>query len=342
MLAFLIPLKYNTLRNKLANTFLLISCFVFIAGGIFRNAALKIDRHIRPIPYLEKSDSQKKKDIVWILMDEYGSSISLKNQFNFNNPLDSSLRKNGFTILDSTRSRFTNTLFSLQSIFNIDDSIAPVNFFEGADLLKQGSLVPVLESVGYKFSNLNFFTINSHKPVDNRSGYPEIYPEQLFSGTLFHVLNNRYKYSVMKCDDYNRKVIEMLGDTLSAGSMPKFIWAHISIPHAPYCRDRKGKLLTDNGYGKNDLSFIKKSYLEYLEYGNMVLLKLLKDHPELLEKIVIISGDHGPRFSFLENKDYQSWPFVAINIPGKYDTAALKRLRYISELPGFLLHWLGE
>jgi len=285
----------------------------------------------------------KTNDIVWILLDEYASSASLQKQFAFHNPLDSMLQQKGFYVLNNMRSRFNKTLFSLNAIFNEDDSLQPASFYSGVRLLRNSSWEPLLETAGYQFVNLGFFDIGNYEKMANRSGYPETYLEQLLSGTLFSMVYNNLKYTSEKCDRYNQDVLQKLTETLVAHSTrPKFVWAHLCLPHEPFCRNSQGEFINDSIYDESDAGHIKKNYLGYLQYGNSVIFRLLKDHPDLSKKIVIISGDHGPRYSFLKDKSYQKWPFAAVSMPGKFDTAALRKLQYISQLPAFISNYLSS
>jgi membrane-anchored protein YejM (alkaline phosphatase superfamily) len=154
-------------------------------------------------------------------------------------------------------------------------------------------------------------------------------------------LYNRFKYTARSCDEFNQLVLKKLGDTLQATG-PKFIWAHIAVPHEPFCRDSHGEFLSGGSFDESDSAAVKKKYVGYLQYGNSLIMKLLNEHPELSDKIVIIAGDHGPRHAYLKDKSYQFWPFAAVHIPGEYDTASLRRLVYISQLPAFLMRELSR
>jgi len=283
--------RYAPLVNKAMNFFLLICSVVFIVNGFVYGAWKKdIEKKSSRMADIQV-DSAKGKDIVWILLDEYASSASLQQQFAFYNPLDSMLKQKGFCVLNHMKTRFNKTLFSLNAIFNEDDSLQPASFYSGVPLLRNSSWEPGLETAGYQFVNLGFFDIGKHTKFANRSGYPQTYLEQLLSGTLFSMVYNNLKYTAEKCDRYNQEVLQKLDDTLFVNSnQPKFIWAHLCLPHEPFCRNSQGEFINDNIYDESDADHIKKNYLGYLQYGNSVILRLLKDHPDLSKKIVIISS----------------------------------------------------
>ncbi len=338
-----ISLVLSETVNRLINVFLMITSCIFFFTGIKKMQETKIETRAHSHVLPTYPDLIHQKDIVWILMDEYGASAPLKEQFGFTNPLDSILEKERFSILKTMHSRYNNTLFSVNSIFNLDDSIMPSSFYEGVDLLRHSELVPLIESSGYQFVNLGFFDMAEHPMMADRSGYPYTYQQQLFSGTLFSMIYGHWKNTIPKCDQYSRQVLQKLTEAVSVRSpQPRFIWAHLTIPHEPFCRNRMGKIQKDTAVGAMDSVFIKRKYIDYLSYGNSILISLIKKHPGLSDKIIVISGDHGPRFPYLTKKEYQKWPFAAIHFPTSYDTVGLQQLRYISQLPAFVLQYLDK
>jgi hypothetical protein len=335
------PKVYVKTINKTGNIFMLACCVVFASHGyLYGRWKNEIKQDNRSLSY-KKIDSSKKADIVWLLLDEYGSSPSLQEQFYFHNPINAILSQKGFCVLNNIRSRFTSTLFSVNAIFNEDDSIQPSSFYSATRILEHSSWKRLLDSSGYQFVNLGFFDIGSAVKYANRSSYPQNYSDQLLSGTLFTMLYTKLEYTSAKCDSYNQEVLNRLNDTLSRQvDHARFIWAHLGIPHEPFCRNANGEKIYVPQHGENDSVLIREKYTGYVQYANSVILLLLQQHPELLQKVVIISGDHGPRFQFLRNKRYQMCPFAAVHVPKAFDTVGLKKLSYISQLPAFIMAYL--
>ncbi|WP_026768842.1 sulfatase-like hydrolase/transferase [Asinibacterium sp. OR53] len=328
---------YAPYLNSLLNTFLLIICLVFAVNGSVTVEQGKKDIVKTESAAIDIPASETKRDIVWILMDEYGSSEVLQKVFAFRNPFDTILQQHDFCLLPSIQTRFPNTLLSLNALFNEDDSIRPTNFYAGIDALKKASWIQRIERDGYRFVNLSSFDIGGENKLEDRSGYPGTYLDQLISGTLFGMMIEKAKFTAAKCDAYNHRLYEKLKATLLEQSpYPRFIWAHLAIPHEPFSRDRAGSLVSLSTYTGRDSVPIKKYYTGYLEYGNHLLQQLLDTQQTWKDKIVIITGDHGPRYSFIKEPGASSHPYAAVYIPEKYDTAALQQLRYISNLPSFL------
>jgi hypothetical protein len=275
----------------------------------------------------------KETGIVWILMDEYPSAASLQKYFNYRDPLDSILTGYGFILLDSIRSRYPSTLFSINSIFNYDDSITPQSFEAAIHTLKKSAWPADINKAQAGFLNLDFITIGNNEKIKDLACFPDTYRKQLLFGTLF--FNAIAATRIGETDQYNSLVNHRLDSVLKKDPDGyKLIWAHFLIPHIPYARNKEGKLLKDYGEAY-DKPTAKRHYIDYLAYGNTLVESLLREHPVLQNKIVIISGDHGARFSFVEKKDWNR-PYCAVRFPSAFDTSSLQKINYISQLPAFL------
>jgi hypothetical protein len=79
---------------------------------------------------------------------------------------------------------------------------------------------------------------------------------------------------------------------------PRFIYAHINMPHAPYFFNKNGDLRNDQVIMAEYNANPPASYLEYLTYTNIQLQDLvntiLDNDPSA---VIIIMGDHGFRKS---------------------------------------------
>jgi hypothetical protein len=286
------------------------------------------------------------KSIVWILMDEYTSSADLANTFGFTNPLDTFLQHKNFDLLSNIDSRSYATLYSLNSIFNFDDSSRPYSYVYGNHSLEKSALTKVLQENGYRFINLSSFNIGGKNRVRVNTGY---YPSLFFKlveGTLPGFLLTNYSPETLAAirfaeeevpGDYNDNILAALNTHLTdTASAPVFIWAHFTITHDSYYRiDKDTKKIR---YITNHDS-LKTSYISYLSRGNEMLKQLINTHPVLQDKIVIVSGDHGVRFSFLPNRAvYAKRPFCAVYLPFAHDSSIYKGVTHISQLPAVLLN----
>ena len=158
--------------------------------------------------------------------------------------------------------------------------------------------------------------------------------ETIFYKILYTLFNN--------VDSYNQKVFLLLRNALNSPKAdPSFIWAHLMVPHGPFFRDKNGQVVKNYTVNLKDTQQLKPRILSYLEYGNSQLMTILNACPDLNKKIVIISGDHGLRYQFVKDSDDYK-PYFAIHMPFSYDTAAVKNMKFISQIPGFIMKQLAR
>lgn len=321
--------------NQFLNVFIFILTGSVILDGIRnyqREDKRKIASEDRKIAQL---DVKRKRDIIWILLDEYTSPSSLRSQFQFHDPLVDSLRKNGFFVFDALHSRSDVTIYSVNSLFNMDDSIPVPNFLYAAAYLNNNTLVKQLTRNNYEFVNLDFFNIGNHPKFLNLLIFPDNYVDQLLFGSVFDLLLDGFSKGKVSFDEYNQHVIkEFQKETHKKRNRPSFIWTHLLIPHLPFVRDAKGALnksaLSDTRTGSR--SEVIDQYTAYLTYGNGVVLHILNEIPDWRNKIIVISGDHGARMFIPDKDSRRKETFGAIYYPGM-DTKELSTIKYMQQIP---------
>ena len=98
---------------------------------------------------------------------------------------------------------------------------------------------------------------------------------------------------------------------------PKFIYAHLMMPHEPYYFDKNGNEYTV--YTKNTIE-LRIRYIEFLQYSNNKYLQLLNGILKKAKRntIVVFMSDHGSRL-FTEPSEikYQFSTINAIYLPDK-------------------------
>jgi hypothetical protein len=325
-----INVKHKALARKInkgCNVFLLVLILIALINGFTRMYRTQTNKGAI------SNISKKYTGIVWVLMDEYPAAGLLKQYFNYADPLDSFLVQHHFVLLDSIRSRYPSTLFSINSIFNYDDSIPPENFETAIYRLRKSKWSDDIAQSHARFLNLDFIAIGNQQKLTGLGYFPDTYQKQLLYGSLFN--NFMAAMENKEVDTYNTLVNKSLDSVLQKNPDGyKLIWAHFLIPHSPYFRNGQGHLQEDNGEA-HDAKTAKGKYIDYVEYGNSLIESLVKQHPVLENKILIISGDHGARFPFVNKKDWFK-PYCAIHFPSAFDTSSLKKLNYISQLPAWL------
>lgn len=330
--------KRKSIFNQVFNVFILILCVIVILSGIQTFRYENKHKDFLNSRTLSPLEIKNNKDIIWLLMDEYAGPSSLKSQFKFHDPLVDSLNSKGFFVFDNLRSRSDETVYSLTSLFNMDDSIPMSNYLYAFNYLNNGCMLKQFKQKGYDFVNLDFLNIGGFSKHLSLGIFPYNYIDQILFGSGFRTLQARFKKEQEPFDLYNQAIIKSLHEeVLKNRTKPTFIWAHLLIPHPPFTRDAKGnnRHLTGEDQITTD-SETAKQYLAYLTYGNGVVLKILNEIPDWRNKIIIISGDHGARMLIPVGDPRRKQPFGAIYYPGM-DRKELGTIKYMQQFP-FHLH----
>ena len=298
--------KLNSYLNLLTTIFLVIE---IIGLGFIEVTKVEIKHKTE---YKKSLDEiQIKPDIYFIILDGYTGFSGLKKYWNFDNSeLKKFLNNFGFFVAENGKTIYNVTSYSIASTLNMaelnfeaDNLYAKNHYLSLADIIKKNSVVENLSKTGYEFINLSFFNIhNQPKYYEDiyflKNG--NIYQSRTLYGHLYEIYNEFVNdMADINLDIFNR--LKKIGETNN--NKPRFVYAHIMMPHPPYYYDARGnrndhKIAND---AKN-----KISYLEQLKYTNILLMNTLKkiltssDTPP----IIIVQGDHGfRRFKEKKKKD---------------------------------------
>jgi len=340
ILFYFIRRRQSILFTKKANQILNIFLIFFIVT-IFLSTFKSNEQEKLHQAYIDNKDRPQIKinssrDIIWILLDEYAAPACLTSQFHFHDGLVDSLQKKGFYVFDSLPSRYDNTLLSINSLFNLDDTISISNYMYAAHYLKQSKWVQQLKQGGYSFISLDFLPIDSNPSLQSLPFFSDNYANQIIQNTAMPILWFKLSASV---DKYNLRIIQSLKSIIQKiDNKPVFIWAHLLIPHFPFYRNEYGKLNEKIIFNPSAVApeEVSQAYKSYLIYGNSIVLDIVNKIPQWQNKTIIISGDHGARMLLKSGDPRRFATFAAIFYPGM-DTTELKKIHYLQQIP-FHLH----
>ena len=291
------PIKMNSYLNILTAIFLIIEIFDFSFPDIYKiNLKEKIELKIH------SNDKTKVPDIYFILLDGYTGFPGLERLCNYeNNDFKKFLTSNDFFIAENAKAIYHRTIYSMVSIFNmseiiynIDDIDSKASFLSLADHIKNNSVVNFFNEKGYKFVNFSFWDIFDTKKYYKDIFYfrrGNIYEARTMYGHLYEIYNENFA----DLAETNLNIFKQLTELKNfSESKPKFVYAHITMPHYPFYFDAEGK--------KMDLTYAldrkdKNKYLEQLKYTNKLLMKTINDILNSAKEppVIIIQSDHGFR-----------------------------------------------
>jgi hypothetical protein len=263
------------------------------------------------------STSSTRPDIYYIILDGYGRQDILQNVMGYDNSAFlSELEGLGFYVAGCSQSNYAQTQMSLASTLNFNYlDVLHAEGDEGAtqknstsDLIKDSELRRFLESQGYITvafaTGFNFTQITdadlylAPKPGRQLNEFEYL----LLQTTAVRVLLD---YQLGKVEDTTAELFRMRTrftldklDTLPGDPRPKFVFAHIVIPHPPFVFGASGEAVErvftrDDQFSPQDYI---TGYTDQVIYVNNEIIDTLRTIVQKSERpvIIVLQGDHGP------------------------------------------------
>ena len=283
-------------------------------------------------------DTSKFPDVYYIIPDGYAGSESLQTLSNYDNSdfLDF-LTKKGFHIASDSFSNYGGTRFSIPStlnmkylnhVFDESESIKKMDV-ELIEISRDNRVFKNFKSKGYTVYNIEAGGVHTigMKNVDFRLCFSKDltvteYHSMLIRTTILNPIQGNLFSSTPR-----EKILcgfSELEKMVERDDSPKFVFAHMMIPHQPYVFGPNGepliaKILTL----KNEIDPINQDlYLGQLQFVNKKMEHVIEKLTETENPpIIIIQSDHGGRVFEYEN-EYENllrWHnnFKAYYFPGE-------------------------
>jgi hypothetical protein len=266
-----------------------------VAGSTLPQSARKPD----PLP-----------DIYYLIFDRYGDDRTIRQTYGYDNePFYRYLTGKGFFIAHSSRSNYIKTALSLASSLNLtplDETViheSPDSSDWGAiyAMIADHRLGRFLKAQGYAYIHAGSWwwpTRKNHNATRNINAYP-FTPRPLMvlldSGLVAPLLRETASPWL---DDRRQQWSRINRDLAEVGAVaaqpgPKFVFAHVLLPHAPYVFDRDGSFLTASRaahFGDSE------SYVNQLIAANQKIVtlvdRILAD--SATPPLIVLQGDEGP------------------------------------------------
>jgi len=255
---------------------------------------------------LEKVDTFP--DIYYIILDAYASANTLKEIWDYDNrEFIDYLTEKGFYIASESRSNYSVTFLSLASSLNMEyvNYLRDVLGVESKDrripyqMIQDSRVMRFLKSKGYKFvhfqSGWGPTDRNNYADWDVQCGRSNEFMMVLVRTTILKPLAH---YSNPVADDRRARVLctfSTLAEVQHRVEGPRFVFAHILVPHAPWLFGPNGEPVDSEL--RMDKWRYEQGYLDQLTFVNKkvkALVEKILSEAETLP-IIILQADHGPR-----------------------------------------------
>lgn len=288
-----------------------------------------------------KADTKDLPDVYFIVLDGYMRADAMKQDLGFDNTaFIHELEEMGFYVArcsrpnyDVTRAAIASTL-NMSYISNMPD-VSTVEVSSFYNIIKNNQVRHQLESAGYKtvafetdfpwlnFDNADIYFNRNHSVTD----FGELYPFEVtyMNSTALSALNAAVSKlgirSILAARQSGRNTGEsnlpllnslqhhanvqlfILDKLLQVPQIPgpKFVYAHLIVPHYPYVFGPDGEILTDPGFTAGggstaiNADYARRGYLDGIQFINGRIVPILQAilHESKIPPIIVLEGDHG-------------------------------------------------
>lgn len=268
-------------------------------------------------------------DVYLIVLDSYARSDVLQQDLDEDNrAFVEELKKLGFQVPSCSRSNYNNTIYSLTAMLNLNYldqlSVPAEQLVRSEDglipLFKHNRVKDLLEQAGYKtvafqsgYAFLDWWDSRWFFYPDRQALLTQrLQPfETLFLKTTAFSLAIDYQMkfaaqpsaqaSVHPYQDHiqlERFILNKLSN-INAIAGPKFVYAHLAIPHRPLVFAADGSPLTDVGYFTDgdpvDWEHFRSGYTNQVEFVNSQILPIVRNilDTSTTPPVIVVMGDHG-------------------------------------------------
>lgn len=274
------------------------------------------------------TNPEKKPDIYYIVLDRYTNQNVLKDQLGFDNSdFINFLKDNGFSVDPSAYGNYPNTVTSVSSTLKANYHSDLAQRFDSATLQ---TIEPYFNSVYYspvikalKKQGYSYYMLGSYYEVSNQAPLADHYYQ---SGKQLSVFGHTYPLNEFPVKELSKSIygsaaknglrignfpilsigglnqrdqsefdIEKLKEIPEDNTGPKFVFAHILVPHNPYFFNADGSL-SDNPWVDNVGKPVADKYVGQVEFINRQMKEIVG---KILQKtnneaVILIQADEGP------------------------------------------------
>jgi hypothetical protein len=294
---------------------------------------------------LVRQGSTTLPDVYYIILDMYGRSDTIETAFGYDNSAFlEALRKQGFYVAACSTSNYSHTQLSMASSLNMnylsalgEGFVAGNTDYSGAiNLIKNNAVRQYLHQFGYAFvsfqSNFPFLNITNsdvYIKVTGLNKYIQPFEMLLIEQTPAKTILNEIEKIARTLNsgefrkygwqyDRTRFLLDELTRLPASVQSPKFVYAHLIIPHDPYVFGPNGEYVGNderlNPDPVNDEAY-KLGYTNQVQYIDSRIPEIVQEiisHSKT-PPVIIIQGDHG----FDEGKAQERMPILnAYYLPG--------------------------
>jgi hypothetical protein len=339
---------------------------VLVAINLGRTALYEISR--RPAAAKDESDYVMPvqsgdrgvlPDIYFIIFDEFAHPETMALYFEYDcSPFINELAGKGYYIADKSRTHVQDTIQVLASVLNMEHSTVSNEDKEQLyELIGFNKMASLLRSYGYRYTHFgssyelgkwgryveqhadsyyNYYRDTTRDPVTEFQTI--LWQTTMLRTIYFSIVGEKY-------ETYHRRAILNTLDHLQRKpeeTGPKFVFAHIMLPHEPFVFGPQGEFVSPHNYSNYS---DRRIYLGQYIYAAERILEIADALPNKSSSppIIIIQSDHGLRQREGSGLNHEEgWKILnAIYLPGSGRVELYDSISPVNTLRLVFNHYFG-
>jgi hypothetical protein len=288
--------------NALGAGLILVACLAIIPHELGRVAATAPAPAPTPADGPTAHGSEPLRDIWVLVLDRYGSPESLRLNYGIEEQFTPWLAAHGFHVTPDAHANYWRTSLSLASVLNLDYLDALPAGLSAAERLKDHAAGRFLTDLGYRYVHIGSIfgptrtaiRATDNPLLENTSDFAAaLFDSSLASTIVRRIGQEKVDARRQRQADWARFELDALDATVDVPG-PKFVFAHLLLPHPPYVFDAEGNLVSDAADARRSRSEAYEAQMTYLDSRLKGLLEPLLAVPEAERPIVVVMADEGP------------------------------------------------
>lgn len=268
----------------------------------------------------EVKDIESYPDIYYFIFDRYAGQKALKEEYGFDNSTFLNfLKDKGFYIAENSTANYPKTFLSLGSSLNmryLDDLTEKTNGGSSADesfvtpLIRNSEVIHYLKDQGYSYIHIgSWWEPTKKNPNATRQFAPRFkeywgadeFTTGFYNTTIASPILKAYfkEPSDVSKDPANnshrQSALQQFAELKKVPNMgtPKFVFAHILLPHDPYVFDKDCNPISETVVNKNTHQV---NYVNQVQCVNIKIEEMIEDILKNSKKppVIILQSDEGP------------------------------------------------
>lgn len=306
------PLSSLTTGLNVLTLVLLVFTLSSIVPYNMQAPARAADDDLAPTGLVPQRTTQR--DIYYLVFDRYGSQAALEAAYGVtDNDLPDWLREQGFIVAEDSRANYSRTTLSMASVLNMEHlhSIAGRMGPDSTDLgplydwLQESVVGRFLREQGYRYIHIGSWfnptreirVADESMEADTTTEFEAVLYETTALPLIAEQLAGDDEEVIPPADqkhlDHARFQLRALQRVLGDPG-PKFVVAHVLLPHDPYVFDGEGRYVTPDERADEPVVDQFRRQLEFTNRQIRAYVEQLMARPESERPIIIIQADEGP------------------------------------------------